>query len=327
MQVNTPNSRPSHGDPPDAGMVWVPAGTFTMGSDRHYPEEAPAQPVYVDGFWMDATTVTNAAFARFVEETGYVTVAERPLNPAHYPGAKPELLVPGSMVFRKPAGQVNIADWRNWWAYVPGASWRHPFGPGSAIAGDTHPVLHVAYEDAEAYARWAGKALPTEAEWERAARGGIEGADYIWGDELRPEGKMLANFWVGEFPWQHDRPLGLEGTTPVGMFPPNGYGLFDMAGNVWEWTETWFSERHPDKPVKACCIPQNPRGGSKHHSMDRCQPHIRIPRKVLKGGSHLCAANYCFRYRPAARSPQMVDSASSHIGFRCIVRPGAPARR
>lgn len=310
---------------PDAGMAWVPAGEFVMGSERHYPEEAPAQPVHVDGFWIDRAAVTNAQFRRFVEETGYVTVAERPLDPTRYPGADPALLVPGSLVFRQPPHKVDLRDWRQWWAYVAGADWRHPLGPESHLAGkDEHPVVHVAYEDAEAYARWAGKALATEAEWERAARGGLAGAEFTWGDTLLPDGRLMANVWIGEFPWRSDRDDAPVGTMPVGSFPANGYGLFDMAGNVWEWTATWWSERHPDRPTKACCVPQNPRGGSKHRSFDPHQPLIRIPRKVIKGGSHLCAQNYCYRYRPAARSPEMIDSSTCHLGFRCVRRSPGP---
>lgn len=301
-------------------MVWIPGGTFLMGSDHHYPEEAPTHHVTVDGFWMDRYAVTNAQFQRFVEETGYVTVAERPLDPRDYPGAPPELLVPGSVVFRKPAQRVDIRDYHNWWAYVPGANWRHPQGPDSSIEGrEKHPVVHVAYGDAEAYAAWAGKTLPTEAQWERAARGNLEGAVYTWGDEFAPDGKLMANTWQGEFPWQNLRPDGKFGTLPVGSFPPNDYGLYDMAGNVWEWTMDWYQPRHPAEAHKACCIPVNPRGASKEQSFDPAQPQIRIPRKVLKGGSHLCAPNYCLRYRPAARSPEAIDTSTSHIGFRCVV--------
>lgn len=303
--------------PPD--MAWIPEGTFLMGSDQHYPEEAPAHPVTVSGFWMDRTTVTNAQFERFVEATGYVTVAERPLKPEDYPGALPELLVPGSLVFQQPGGRVDLRYHQNWWAYVPGANWRHPEGPDSDLEGrEEHPVVQVAYEDAQSYATWAGKQLPGEAQWERAARGGLEGMVYTWGNEFAPEGKMMANTWQGMFPLQNLLIDGYERTAPVGSFPPNGYGLYDMAGNVWEWTSDWYTERHPEKAAKACCIPENPRGGTLEQSYDPTQPEVRIPRKVLKGGSFLCAPNYCLRYRPAARSPQMIDSAACHIGFRCI---------
>jgi len=305
-------------------MSWIPGGNFIMGSDAHYAEEAPAHPVQVDGFWMDTAAVTNAEFARFVASTGYVTLAERPLDPAQFPGATPELLVPGGLVFQKPSRPVPLRDLRHWWAYVPGACWSAPWGPGSSLTGVAdHPVVQVAFEDAEAYAAWAGKQLPSEAEWEFAARGGLVGADYVWGDELTPDGHYMANFWQGEFPWQNLRADGFEGTAPARTFAPNGYGLYQMAGNVWEWTTDWYRDQHK-KPnsVKACCIPVNPRGPSIEHSFDAAQPSVKIPRKVLKGGSYLCAPNYCRRYRPAARYPQMVDTATCHIGFRCVVRAG-----
>jgi sulfatase modifying factor 1 len=317
---------PAPGEEPFPDMVWIPGGTYWMGSDHHYPEEAPAHQVTVSGFWMDRFTVTNAQFAYFVEATGYVTVAERPLNPADYPGALPELLVPGSLVFQKPARPVHLRDLSQWWAYVPGACWKHPEGPGSSLMGrKDHPVVHVAFEDVEAYASWAGKTLPTETEWERAARGGLDRKEFCWGDELTPGGQWMANTWQGSFPWQNLCDDGFEGTCPVGTFPANGYGLHEMTGNVWQWTADWYQERHTGNKGTACCIPVNPRGpATSEGSHDPRMPAIRIPRKVLKGGSHLCAPNYCRRYRPAARSPQPVDSGSSHIGFRCIVRPAAP---
>jgi len=302
-------------------MVWLPGGTFRMGANDCYPEEAPAHRVTVDGFWMDRYVVTNDAFARFVEATGYVTVAERPLNPADYPGAPAGALVPGALVFQKAKRQVDLRNWATWWAYVPGANWRHPEGSASSIVGrGAHPVVHVAYEDAEAYAVWAGKALPTEAEWEYAARGGLEGKIFTWGDEHFPGGKARANTWQGEFPWQNLLIDGYEGTSPVGAFPPNGYGLYDMAGNVWEWTADWFVPRHESTAHAACCPPHNPRVTSPRPSYDPQQPQIRIPRKVVKGGSYLCAPNYCLRYRPAARQPQMVETSLCHLGFRCIAR-------
>jgi formylglycine-generating enzyme required for sulfatase activity len=305
--------------PPDKGMVWIPGGTFLMGSNDHYREEAPAHYATVAGFWMDRYTVTNAQFRRFVRETGYVTVAERPLDPADYPGARPEMLVPGSVVFRQPGGRVDLRDHYAWWAYVPAACWCRPEGPGSTIRWrERHPVVHIAYEDAEAYARWAGKALPTEAEWERAARGGLEGAVYSWGDEFAPRGQMMANTWQGEFPVENLLTDRFERTAPVGSFPPNGYGLYDMAGNVWEWTTDWYEGSH--RVESACCGSARPEGGDRERSYDPRQPGIRIPRKVLKGGSFLCAPNYCLRYRPAARSPQQVDTGTCHQGFRCVVR-------
>jgi sulfatase modifying factor 1 len=312
------------GAAPAPGMRWIPGGTFRMGDERFYPEERPVHAVAVDGFWMDRYQVTNREFARFVEATGYVTVAERRPDPALYPGAPPENLVPGSLVFHRTLGPVNLRDLSQWWTWTPGADWRHPEGPGSSLKGrGRRPVVHVAYEDAEVYAAWAGKALPTEAEWERAARGGLEGAIFPWGDEHFPGGKAMANTWQGEFPWQNLRLDGYEGTSPVGAFPPNGYDLCDMAGNVWEWTDDWYTSRHPEDADKPCCVPHNPRGGGMEGSYDPSQPQFQIPRKVIKGGSHLCAPNYCLRYRPAARRPQAVDTGMAHLGFRCIVRPVA----
>ena len=224
-------------------MVWIPGGTFMMGSDKHYPEEAPAHEVTVDGFWMDSHTVTNEEFRKFVDATKHVTSAERAPNPDDYPGAKPELLVPASVVFQKPKQQVSLNDCYQWWTYVPGANWRHPEGPASSLKGRAkHPVVQLAYEDVEAYAKWIGKELPTEAEWEFAARGGLAGAEFVWGDEFTPGGKHMANTWQGEFPWQNLKEDGFEGIAPVGSFPANGYGLYDMAGNVWEWTTDWYLE-------------------------------------------------------------------------------------
>ena len=301
-------------------MVYVSGGTFMMGSDRHYPEEAPAHQVTVDGFWIDAGPVTNTAFSRFVEATHYVTLAERPANPADYPGAKAEMLAPASVLFVKPHHRVDMSNPYNWWTYVQGADWRHPRGPGSHIkALMNHPVVHVAFEDAEAYAKWAGMELPTEAEWEFAARGGLEGAEFAWGDELKPDGKSMANHWQGEFPWQNLVEDGYEWTAPVGAFPPNGYGLHEMCGNVWEWTTDWYQDH--GKIKRACCTIDNPRGAARDDSYDPRQPDIRIPRKVMKGGSYLCAPNYCRRYRPAARMAQPIDTSTCHLGFRCIVRP------
>ena len=304
------------------GMVWIPGGEFTMGSDlEDYPEEHPLRRVRVDGFWMDEHTVTVAEFRRFVKETGYVTVAERPLDPAYYPNADPALLVPGSMVFHRTRGPVDLTNMKNWWRYVPGASWKHPEGPNSTTGGrERHPVVHVAWEDVEAYAAWAGKELPTEAEWEFAARGGLDGALYCWGDEFTPKGKHLANTWQGEFPWENLETDGFVGTAPVASFRPNGYGLFDMAGNVWEWTSDFYSLQEGGE-VHSCCVPENPRVASPEGSYDAADPGgAHIPRKVIKGGSHLCAPNYCRRYRPAARQPQMVETGMAHIGFRCIIR-------
>ena len=310
---------------PHPGMAWIPGGTFQMGSDKFYPEEQPVHKVTVDGFWMDQYTVTNEEFHRFVEQTKYVTFAERPPKAEDYPGAKPELLVPASVVFRMPKRRVDLKNCFNWWTYIPGADWRHPDGPESSLKDRAkHPVVHVAWEDVEAYARWIGKELPTEAEWEFAARGGIDGADFVWGNDFTPRGTHMANTWQGEFPWQNLKTDGFDGTAPVGSFPANGYGLYDMAGNVWEWTTDWFQEHH--QVERACCGSLNPRGGESETSYDPRQPNIRIPRKVMKGGSYLCAPNYCRRYRPAARMPQPIDTSTCHLGFRCIVRPNATER-
>jgi formylglycine-generating enzyme required for sulfatase activity len=317
----TTRSAPPTNTPPFPDMVWVPGGTFLMGSDHHYPEEAPAHYATLDGFWMDRYTVTNSQFRAFVEATDYVTLAERVPDAADYPGALPEMLVAASVVFQKPPGRVDLRNIYNWWTYVPGANWRHPQGPGSSLKGlGRHPVVHVAWEDVVAYAAWAGKALPTEAEWEFAARGGLEGAEYVWGDEFAPGGKQMANTWQGEFPWQNLRLDGHEGTAPVGSFPPNGYGLYDMAGNVWQWTTDFYAPRHADEAAHPCCAPRNPRVTTWDESYDPHTPAIKIPRRVMKGGSHLCAPNYCLRYRPAARMAQAVDTATCHLGFRCIVR-------
>jgi len=308
-------------------MVWIPGGTFSMGSNRHYPEEAPVHDVSVDGFWMDTHTVTNDQFRRFVDATGHVTLAERPPNPADYPGAKPEMLMPSSVVFQKPRRQVDMTNIYNWWDYVPGANWRNPQGPASSLRRKAkHPVVQVAIEDAEAYAKWAGKELPTEAEWEFAARGGLNGVEFAWGTEFSPGGRMMANTWQGEFPWQNLATDGFEGTAPVGSFPPNGYGLYDMAGNVWQWTTDWYQEH--GRIQQSCCTPRNPSGGVRETSHDPRLPAVRIPRKVTKGGSYLCAPNYCRRYRPAARMAQPIDTAICHLGFRCIVRarPGEQTR-
>lgn len=303
-------------------MRFITGGIFLMGSDAHYPEEGPAQRVRVDDFLIDETPVTNAEFARFVEDTGHLTLAEQAPDPALYPGIQPEMVRAGSLLFTKPEAQPGLSDLRHWWDFCFDADWRHPYGPASSLQGLwDHPVVHVTYDDAVAYAAWAGKSLPTEAEWEYAARGGAEALAYQWGDELAPEGRMLANYWQGEFPCQNLALDGFERTSPVRAYPANAFGLHDMIGNVWEWTQDWYQERHPGKPSGSCCIPHNPRGGREEASRDPAQPEIAIGRKVLKGGSHLCAENYCQRYRPAARYPQPIDTSTCHVGFRCVKRP------
>ncbi|MBY5546781.1 formylglycine-generating enzyme family protein [Rhizobium leguminosarum] len=302
------------------GLIWIPGRTFTMGSNDHYPEEAPAHPVTVDGFWMAETPVTNRQFRAFVEATGHVTVAEIAPDPKHYPGAKPEMLRAGSLVFTQPKS-VDGPDISQWWAFKFGATWRRPLGGLSDLRGKLdHPVVHVAYADALAYAKWAGMDLPTEAEWELAARGGLNDVEFAWGDELAPGGAVMANTWSGTFPTHSTKPKGQERTSPVRSFPPNGFGLYDMIGNVWEWTSDYWSTRHPEPAKHSCCIPSNPRGSDAGASYDPRQPEIRIARRVLKGGSHLCAPNYCRRYRPAARHAEPEDTSTSHVGFRCIRR-------
>src|SRR6058998_822506 len=249
------------------GMVWIRGGTFMMGSDRHYAEEAPAHRVTVDGFWIDIEPVTNAKFGQFVDATGYVTLAERPANPADYPDAQPELLAPSSVVFVKPRCRVDMRNPYDWWMYIPGADWRHPRGPETSIEGlEEHPVVHVAYEDVEAYAIWTAKELPTEAEWEFAARGGLEGAEFAWGDEGEPDDRIMANTWQGEFPIVNLLRDGFEWTSPVRAFPPNGFGLYDMIGNVWEWTTDWYQPHN--QVVRACCARINPKGGTAEKSYD-----------------------------------------------------------
>jgi formylglycine-generating enzyme len=290
-------------------MVWIPGSEFPMGSDDWYPEERPARRARVDGFWIDKTPVTVADFRRFVDVTGYLTLAEQPIDPAAYPDADPELLFPGSAVFTPTSGPVAL-DSLVWWRYLPGACWHRPEGEESNVDDRAdHPVTHIAFEDAQAYADWAGKALPTETEWERAARGGLESTHYAWGNEETPDGKWLANVWQGEFPWQN---LALDGylrTSPVGVFPPNGYGLHDMIGNVWEWTsDEYTTSDQPNSRRPPCCAPAA-----------ATTPAV-FAMRVIKGGSHLCARNYCHRYRPAARQPQAIDTSTSHLGFRCVIR-------
>lgn len=300
------------------GMQRIAGGTFRMGSERFYSEEQPTRYVSVETFWIDVTPVSNRDFAAFVAATGYRTLAERACDPSQYPDADPASLAAASMVFSPPSQPVDTRDHRQWWRLVAGADWRHPLGPGSSIDGlAAHPVVHVGWEDAAAFAAWAGKRLPTEAEWEFAARGGLAAAEYAWGDEAAPDGRRMANFWRGEFPHRREQDDGFARTSPVGFYPANGYGLHDMIGNVWEWTADWYALSDYCVGTKPCCAIADPRGADEAGS----RAADGVGRKVVKGGSHLCADNYCRRYRPAARQAQAVDSTTSHIGFRCARDP------
>ncbi|HEV3340640.1 MAG TPA: formylglycine-generating enzyme family protein [Pirellulales bacterium] len=310
--INAAENRPGGNAP--QGMVWIPGGRFWMGAaaedEDRFPEALPQHLVYVDGFWMDRTEVTNKQFQEFVAATGYKTVAERELDPADFPGADPAKLVPGSIVFAPPDDAVPLDDFRQWWQYVPGADWRHPEGPQSDVSRRMdHPVVHVCWEDAAAYAAWAGKRLPTEAEWEFAARGGLDRRPYVWGDEFQPQGHQRANTWQGVFPTQNTAEDGYLTTAPVGSFEPNGFGLFDVAGNVWEWCADWY---RPD--YYRYSSTENPRGPDS--SYDPQEPTVK--KRVQRGGSFLCCDQYCARYRPGARHPGAVDSGASHAGFRCV---------
>jgi len=292
-------------------MVLIPGGTFAMGSDDFYPEERPVHPVRVSPFLLDRAPVTVAQFSRFVEETGYVTVAERRPDPRDYPEVDPQFLVPGALVFTGSRGPVPLQDPSQWWTWVPGASWRSPEGPGSRVSDrDDHPVTQVSLEDATAYANWAGRRLPTEAEHERAARGGTDTTIYAWGDERCPDGQHLANTWQGPFPYWNTVEDGWPTTSPVGTFAANPYGAVDLIGNVWEWTSDRWTSHHPQAATSPCCVPSDPQ--NLHTGQARPRDAF-----VVKGGSHLCAPEYCLRYRPAARQPQDRDSATTHIGFRC----------
>lgn len=294
-----------------AAMLDIPGGVLLMGSEEFYPEEGPVHEREVADFTLDPYAVTNEQFAQFVAETGYQTVAERPLQPSDFPGADPRDLVPGALVFTPTRGPVNLREWRQWWTWVPGACWKRPYG-GSFLSGERadHPVVHIAYEDAETYADWAGKRLPTEAEWEWAARGGMRGRRFAWGDESTLEGALQANTWQGAFPYRNSGAGGWVGTSPVGLFPPNGYGAYDMIGNVWEWTADVWTHRHVPPGWSGV-------GANGRANLLAVEQDPRHARRVLKGGSHLCAPEYCLRYRPAARSPQSEDTATTHIGFRC----------
>ncbi|NBW96680.1 MAG: formylglycine-generating enzyme family protein [Planctomycetia bacterium] len=314
--------------PAPEGMLWIPGGEFSMGctDPRSRPHGGPdpmvdARPIHrvrVPGFWADATEVTNGQFAAFVAATGYVTVAERTPRAEDFPGVPPEKLVAGSVVFTPPAEPVPLEDHLRWWAYVEGADWRHPLGPGSTLEGrDREPVVHVAFEDAEAYARWAGKRLPTEAEWEIAARGGLAGAAFPWGDEFRPGGRWMANTWQGHFPDHNSSADGHAGLAPVASYPPNAYGLHDMSGNVWEWCSDWY---RPDTYAKAAAaggVDVSPRGPDS--SFDPLEPGQE--KRVQRGGSYLCSEAYCARYIVGTRGKGEISSATNHIGFRCVQSP------
>lgn len=293
-----------------ATMSRIPAGQYLIGSDHAYPEEGPSHWVAVREFWIDRYTVTNTEFGAFIAATGYLTVAERALDPADYPGLAVLDLQPGGAAFRPPETSSNPTNPYRWWHYVPGAYWQYPEGPASPAGRGDEPVVQVTHEDASAYADWAGKRLPTEAEWEVAARGGLVGATYCWGEEFRPGLHWMANTWQGKFPTVNTQEDGFLGRAPSGSFPPNGYGLYDMAGNVWQWTADDWTERHESHASPLCCAPRR-------HVLPVRSNGLRISRKVIKGGSYLCAPNYCLRYRPAARQPQSIDTATCHIGFRC----------
>ena len=302
-----------------AEMVWIPAGAFSMGSDDpRFPDAQPVHPVWVDGFWMDRTEVTNAEFAKFVAATKYVTVAERPLKAEDFPGVPAEQLVPGSIVFTPPDGPVPLNNMMQWWRYENGASWRHPEGPGTDLKGrENYPVVQIAFEDAQAYAKWAGKRLPTEAEWERAARGGVDGKPYTWGDEFTPGGKYMANTFEGHFPNKDTAADGFAGIAPAASFPPNAYGLYDMAGNVWEWCSDWYRPVAFAADAKALAV--NPQGPAEAQAFDPQEPGVR--KRVQKGGSFLCTDQYCTRYMPGGRGKGEPSSGANHIGFRCVITP------
>lgn len=310
--------------PPPIGMKWVPGGEFMMGTDdaRSFPNERPAHRVRVNGFWMDDHPVTNAQFRAFVEATNYVTTAERTPDweelrkqlPPGTPRPPDSTLVAGSLVFVPPRYPVPLDDLSQWWRWTPGASWREPEGPGSSVAGrDAHPVVQVSWDDAVAYARWAGGRLPTEAEWEFAARGGLSGKRYSWGDEFHPSDRHMANTFQGHFPDRQTSEDGFAGTSPVRSFPANGYGLFDMAGNVWQWTSDWYRpDAFVERATQGLC--ENPSGPAS--AFDPADPYL--PKRVIKGGSFLCHESYCESYRPSARRGTSPDSGSSHVGFRVV---------
>ena len=320
----TPNTASPPAKAPQ-GMAWIPGGEFSMGAQnppdmdevgmKATLDSRPVHRVYVDGFFMDKTDVTNAQFSAFVKATGYVTVAERKPRAEDYPGAPPENLVAGSVIFAPPDHPVSLNDYYQWWTYVPGANWRHPLGPKSSIVGkENYPVVHVSYEDALAYAKWAGKRLPTEAEWEFAARGGLAGKPYVWGDEFRPKGRWMANTHEGHFPDKDTGEDGYSGIAPVARFPANNYGLFDMAGNVWQWTSDWYRPDYYQK-LEADGVARNPQGPDSAY--DPSEPgHSK---KAQRGGSFLCTDQYCSRYIVGTRGKGDVDTGTNHLGFRCVM--------
>jgi formylglycine-generating enzyme required for sulfatase activity len=312
FETKTPATPPPSVAVPD-GMVWIPGGTFWMGADDGSIQDAgPVHEVTLDGFWMDRTEVTNRQFARFVAATGYVTVAERPPNPKEFPDVPPEKLVAGSLVFTPPVGEVSLDNPMAWWSYVPGANWKNPEGPTSSIEGkDQYPVVQVCWDDAAAYARWAGKRLPSEAEWEFAARGGKVRHHFTWGDDFRPGNTWQANIWQGHFPEKGSSDDGFSRTAPVGSFPPNAFGLLDMSGNVWEWCADWYRPRYDVSQTR------NPQGPPS--SYDPNEPGAR--KRVQRGGSFLCTDQYCTAYLPGARGRGAIDTGSSHVGFRCVLSP------
>lgn len=308
------NTAPAPGPAPE-GMVWVPGGTFRMGCDNcEMPDSAPVHLVTVDGFWMDRTPITNAQFEKFVKATGYKTVAERKPDQKDFPGAKAEMLVPGCAVFTPPAQDIPLNNPYAWWRYVPGANWKNPEGPGSSIKGrEDHPVVHIAWTDADAYAKWAGKRLPTEAEFEFAARGGLDSKRYSWGDELRPGGKWMSNIYQGRFPSKNTGEDGYTATSPVTAFPPNNFGLYDMAGNVWQWCSDWYRPDYFQKLASQGVV-KNPKGPA--DSFDPQEPGV--PKRVQKSGSFLCSDQYCMRYLVGSRGKGAIDSGASNVGFRTV---------
>lgn len=315
----------AHAAPPktEDKMVKLPGGVFMMGAEdgikmtgpQGLNHERPVHEVELSPFWIDKYPVTNKEYAAFVKATGHITYSEKEPSPEDFPGAKPEMLVPASIVFKQPTKQVDMRNYFNWWEYTPGANWRHPEGPNSHILKrDSHPVVHVTYEDAMAYCQWQGKTLPTEAQWEYAARGGLSGKTYVWGNNPIHLQKDVMNYWRGNFPYENEKPANEITTTPVGSFEPNGFGLYDMAGNVWEWVSDWYHPRYYEVSPK-----KDPTGVKKEHSLDPNQPGL--PKKVVRGGSFLCSENYCTGYRPSARMATEPLASSNHIGFRCIKNP------